>query len=161
MQDKSAELLAQLRDIRGLDPLPWWPIAPGWWFLLAFLILAACSFYLVRRMFVNWRNTCVWRDEAKTILTELKSDSKRPDKEKLASLGILLRKLAIRKHGRAVCAGLEGREWLRWLARHDPNGFDWEREGAVIAESPYAPEEQVLRGGSLERIIRAVEGWVR
>lgn len=161
MQDKSAELLAQLRDIRGLDPLPWWPIAPGWWFLLAFLILAVCSFYLVRRMFVNWRNARVWREEAKSLLSELKSDSKRPDKEKLASLGILLRKLAIRKHGRAVCAGLEGREWLRWLARHDPNGFDWEREGAVIAESPYAPEEQVLRGGSLERIIRAVEGWVR
>lgn len=161
MQDKSAELLAQLRDIRGLDPLPWWPIAPGWWFLLAFLILAVCSFYLVRRMFVNWRNARVWREEAKSLLSELKSDTRRPDKEKLASLGILLRKLAIRKHGRAVCAGLEGREWLRWLARHDPNGFDWEREGAVIAESPYAPEEQVLRGGSLERIIRAVEGWVR
>ncbi len=161
MQDTSAELLAQLRDIRGLDPLPWWPIAPGWWFLLAFLIFAAGALYLARSLFVNWRNARVWREEAKNLLSELKSDTKRPDKEKLASLGILLRKLAIRKHGRAVCAGLEGREWLRWLARHDPNGFDWEREGAVIAESPYAPEEQVLRGGSLERIIRAVEGWVR
>lgn len=161
MQDKSAELLAQLRDIRGLDPFPWWPIAPGWWFLLAFMIFAAGALYLARSLLVNWRNARAWREEAKSILSELKSDTKRPDKEKLASLGILLRKLAIRKHGRAVCAGLEGREWLRWLARHDPNGFDWEREGAVIAQSPYAPEEQVLRGGSLERMIRAVEGWVK
>lgn len=161
MQDTSAELLTQLRDIRGLDPFPWWLIAPGWWFLLAFIVFAVFGFYFARSAFVRWKNTRVWRDEAKKILYELQSDTKRPDKEKLASLGILLRKLAIRKHGRAVCAGLEGREWLRWLARHDPNGFDWERDGALIAESPYAPEEQVLRGGSLERMIRAVEGWVR
>ncbi len=161
MQDTSAKLLAQLRDIRGLDPFPWWPIAPGWWFLLAFIIFAVSGFYFARSAFVRWRNARVWRDEAKKILSELKVDTKRPDKEKLASLGILLRKLAIRKHGRAVCAGLEGRDWLHWLSRHDPNGFDWERDGALIAESPYAPEEQVLRGGSLERMIRAVEGWVR
>ena len=24
-----------LRDIHGLDAIPWWPMAPGWWYLIA------------------------------------------------------------------------------------------------------------------------------
>jgi hypothetical protein len=28
-----------LRDIHGLDGVPWWPLAPGWWYVLAAIAL--------------------------------------------------------------------------------------------------------------------------
>lgn len=29
------QLLAQLRDIQLPEPVSWWPLAPGWWFVIA------------------------------------------------------------------------------------------------------------------------------
>ena len=43
------ELVTQLRDIRGLDPVSWWPPATGWWLLAALCIgLVVALVYLVR-----------------------------------------------------------------------------------------------------------------
>ncbi|RLW54638.1 MAG: hypothetical protein B6D69_04845, partial [gamma proteobacterium symbiont of Stewartia floridana] len=28
-----------LRDIRGIDTVSWWPLAPGWWLLLIGIVL--------------------------------------------------------------------------------------------------------------------------
>ena len=44
---QTQQLLSQLRDIRGLEDVSWWPLAPGWWILLG-LCLAVfwASFFL-------------------------------------------------------------------------------------------------------------------
>ena len=33
-------LYAQLRDIRGLDAVSLWPLAPGWWLVVAIIFAA-------------------------------------------------------------------------------------------------------------------------
>lgn len=160
-QDSNAALLAQLRDIRGLDPMPWWPPAPGWWYLLCLIVVLAVLYRVAWRALTARKLSRAWQEDAMRILCDLKSDKLKADKDKAASLSVLLRKLAIRKHGRAACAGLEGEEWLRWLARNDPSGFDWEREGRILIDAPYAPDGPARRPGVLDRIVQAVEGWVR
>ncbi len=161
MQDQNAQLLAQLRDIRGFDPFPWWPIPPGWWFLLAALAFLGVALWALERALAAHRNRNVWKVEALKLLQTLEEDRQKPVKDKIASLSILLRKLAIRRHGRKPCAGLEGRDWLKWLTLNDPIGFDWEREGKFLIEAPYAPEGRTEHAAALERIIKAVKGWVR
>ena len=37
--------LDQLRDIRGIEGVPWWPLAPGWWMILAALVTLAFAAY--------------------------------------------------------------------------------------------------------------------
>ncbi|MBA2727152.1 MAG: DUF4381 domain-containing protein, partial [Parachlamydiaceae bacterium] len=36
-------LLEQLHDIEGLDPISFWPLALGWWILIAVLILLSLA----------------------------------------------------------------------------------------------------------------------
>lgn len=161
MQDQNAQLLAQIKDIRGFDPFPWWPIPPGWWFLLAALIFLVIALWAVEKALTARRNRNVWKVEALKLLQTLEEDRQRPPKDKIASLAILLRKLVIRRHGRKQCAGLEGRDWLKWLTQNDPVGFNWEREGRLLIEAPYAPESQTGHAAAFEKIIKAVKGWVR
>ena len=158
----SDDLLAQLRDIRGLDAFPWWPIAPGWWFLLAFLLVCAGGIYFSLHLLRRRYRELYWREEARRTLASIRDDSgRRSDQQRVAALALLLRKLAIRKYGRNSCAGLEGQEWLRWLNRHDPAGFDWMNEGRILIEAPYAPEGKPIRASLIKHLIDGLEGWVR
>ncbi len=161
MQDQNAQLLAQLRDIKGFDPFPWWPLPPGWWFLLSALIFLCIAVWAAQKALADRRNKTAWKAEALQLLKQLEEDRQKSAREKIASLSILLRKLAMRRHGRKQCAGLEGRDWLKWLTLNDPIGFDWEREGRLMIEAPYAPESQGGQSAALERIINAVKGWIR
>ncbi|MCB1681079.1 MAG: DUF4381 domain-containing protein [Rhodospirillales bacterium] len=161
MPDQNAQLLQQIRDIKGLDPFPWWPIAPGWWYLLGVLLVLGASLYALERFLIARRNKNIWKHEALKVLSALETDTRKSAKEKIASLAILLRKLAIRRHGRGECAGLEGRDWLKWLTLNDPVGFDWERDGRFLVEAPYAPEGQPEHSAALQRIMKAVKGWIR
>ena len=43
------DLLSQLRDIRGLDAISWWPLAPGWWGVAALVPALIAGLYLYRR----------------------------------------------------------------------------------------------------------------
>ena len=45
MTTDSDKLLAQLYDIRDLDPVSWWPLAPGWWVLIVLALFAAAAAY--------------------------------------------------------------------------------------------------------------------
>ena len=48
-----AGLTDSLRDIRGLDTVGLWPLAPGWWLVLVGALLAAWLLWLAARF--------VWR----------------------------------------------------------------------------------------------------
>ena len=61
-------------------------------------------------------------------------------KLRLAELSELLKRIAMARHGRVACAGLQGQAWLDWLSAQDPNGFDWRQHGQPLIHAPYAPE---------------------
>ena len=50
----------QLKAIHGLDPISWWPLAPGWWIsalliLLSILIIALFIRHLINYPPGSWR----------------------------------------------------------------------------------------------------------
>ena len=58
----SNTLLSQLRDIHSPAPIPFWPLAPGWWLLLGLFIIAlSVGIYLLVRF---WRAN-EWKRQAK------------------------------------------------------------------------------------------------
>lgn len=140
------EIAIQLRDIHGLDPVSWWPPAPGWWLL-------AGSALLLFLLGWRWRASLrlrippipvlrigSWRWDAARQLRALRHRAPTQDPKVTASdLSELLRRVAMARLGRDACAGLVGGDWLDWLADQDPHGFDWRTKGRPLLDAPYAP----------------------
>jgi hypothetical protein len=140
------ELVVQLRDIRGLDAVPWWPPGPGWWLLGGLCIgLVAALVYLVRHL--RRYPAGSWHRSAWKELRQLKRDAERmPPDQLAAALSELLRRIAIARVGRAQAAALTGERWLAWLQEHDPAGFEWTQRGRPLLTLPYAPPEMRPQG---------------
>ena len=150
-------LLAQIYDIAGLDYISWWPLAPGWWALLAILLIAAGTIYWRRRAYQR-----SWKGDAWRTLRALDSQLVGGNAQEIAAaLSALMRRVAMRRFSREQCAGLEGRDWLRWLTAKDPGKFDWERRGALLIEAPYAPPGQNVSAITLRVLIGAAKKWVK
>lgn len=153
------DLLSQLRDIRGLDAVGWWPPGPGWWLAAGLLIaLSGLALYGQRRRACY---SASWQAEMKARLGSLRDDQSLSLKQKAAALSEIMRLIAMRRFGREACAGRQGREWLGWLAQHDPQQFRWDEQALVLADAPYMPEDKVKEAADWEKIVAAAERWLK
>ena len=149
-----------LRDIHGLDAIPWWPLATGWWYVIGFILLCAlviaASYWLMR--YAPWLG---WRRDAHRQLRALKKALPREDPREVAGrLSELLRRIAMARSGRRTAAGLTGENWLHWLAERDSSNFDWERRGGVLLQAPYMPPEMAVERAEVAALIRAARRWI-
>lgn len=148
-----------LRDIRGLDPAPWWPPGPGWWLVAVLVMALALVMVLARRRRSHKREQ--WRRDALAQLRRLERRLPSLARHDAAGeLAQLLRRVAMVRYGRRHTAGLWGDEWLAWLEHHDPRGFPWSSRGGVLVSSPYAPPGPE-DGRALAELVAAARQWVR
>lgn len=153
-------LIEDLHDIEGLDAISVWPLALGWWILIALgiVILGGAIWLLIRRLkyLRSWE-----RDTLKRLDNLEKNLSPLTSKETVVLLSEYLRRIAIRRFPRKECAGLVGSSWLNWLKAHDLQQFDWVEKGKLLIEVPYAPLHQELVSDEIKELIKAVRNWVR
>ena len=119
--------LDRLRDIHLPQPIGWWPLAPGWWALIALvctLVAAALAWTWIRR-----------RSARFLALRELAAiDPERPD-EFLTQVSSLLRRVARRRSAGADV--LTGEAWSTFLME-GKHGLS--RDSAtLLAIGPYGP----------------------
>ncbi len=151
-----AMFIAQLRDIRGLDGVSWWPPAPGWWLALLGLFLLGLLLWQIIRYFQR-----DWRDDARRQLKALRKRLGRdPGKEVLLEFSELMRRIAMARYRREDCAGLFGTDWLEWLQDHDPRRFDWPGQADLLLNFAYAPPDTQVDPARLRKLIRAARAWV-
>ncbi|MEA3641559.1 MAG: DUF4381 domain-containing protein [Lamprobacter sp.] len=163
--------LQPLRDIHDALGNPWWPLAPGWWLLLALVAGIVALIWHYRRArpilpAIPLLQIGDWRWDARRQLHRLRRAPRDAAlKTRLAELSELLKRIAMARHGRSTCAGLHGQAWLDWLCEQDPDGFDWRQQGQLLIHAPYAPD--LLGSGSarrlerqLEQLIAATERWI-
>ncbi|SDX18528.1 DUF4381 domain-containing protein [Thiocapsa roseopersicina] len=162
--------IAMLRDIHDIPPIHWWPPAPGWWLLAIALTLLVIFVWRSRarislRIPIPGITLGTWRWEAAAALRDLRRRAGKGQdaKQILGELSELLRRIAMARLGRPVCAGLTGTAWLDWLAAQDPNGFPWPERGRVLIDAPYAPADALrsrVGAKDLLSLIDAAFAWV-
>ena len=151
-------LLAQIDDIKGLDPISVWPLPPVWW-----IVAGAIGTVLAAAFFWRWRRRAFersWKGDAQRTLAALEARlTVAPARDVAGELSSVLRRIAMQRFSRRACAGLEGQEWLAWLQKNDPRGFDWPTHGKWLTEIPYAPPHATAQPDKIRTLINAVKPW--
>ena len=152
----------ELRDIHLPDPISWWPLAPGWWFVLAAIVLIIAGVFLFRYYLKK-------QALRKTVAAELESICAQHKKDNNAlvlvqSLSILLRRACISFYPRSEVASLTGDAWLKFLDdsmsdSNCQNTFHSEH-GRLLATAPYLAENSKLDIDA-EKLIQLCENWLR
>lgn len=152
-------LLEQLKDIDGLDPISWWPLAIGWWAVITLVSILLCLiiWFVIKR--IRFRRS--WKNDALLKLAHLEKNlSDETSRETLILLSEYLRRIALKRFSRKECAGLKGKLWLKWLSKRDPQNFDWEQKGVLLINAPYAPLKAKCELNEIVDLIQALRGWI-
>lgn len=151
----AGQALQQTLDLRDIhppaSPEPW-PPAPGWWLLLALVVVALAALG-VR----TWRALRA-RARRRRILAELTGLGAAARGAELAgAVSALLKRVALSRFQRAEVAPLTGLAWLDFLDRHGGAGRFAGGPGRVLAEGPYAPAPDL----DPQALLDLAGAWVR
>lgn len=141
-----------LRDIHVPEVSMWWPLAPGWWVLIALALIA------VAIAIHAWRRRVARRRRADAVLAELHAASERHAVDGdaaafAASVNQLLRRVARLRDPRSVT--LSGDAWARALAAQAPRA-DVALLVALDA-AMYRPRADIDVAGTC----RDADAWIR
>lgn len=141
-----------LRDIHLPASVSWWPPAPGWWLVVAMVLLtAAVAVFLYRRKQDRKLNDLAIQELQKIQLSHAQHLD---DLQLIQALSIWLRRVCLSHYPRVDVAGLTGDSWLKFL--DEPlsgttvqNGFS-EGAGRLLVTAPYQLSATVDATGLLE-----------
>ena len=105
--------LDQLADIHLPDPVSIWPLALGWWLLLALILIALTIALLLRARHQRnayRRQALAELEQSYAQLTRHQSTS-----QYLQELNALLKRVALSCYGKGFNSSLKGQAWLQWL----------------------------------------------
>ncbi|MFT6311212.1 MAG: hypothetical protein ACJAQS_001583 [Porticoccus sp.] len=109
--------LAQLRDIHLPDSLSMWPMAMGWWILLALIILLlALIGWGIRRHLANKKRQAMIQRELNKLLSDYKIQG--DFQHYLQSLSELLKRAAISLRGDNHVAAYAGNTWQQYVYQY-------------------------------------------
>lgn len=135
-----------LHDIVVDHQVSWWPLALGWWLVIAILLasLTGAWFY--------WRH---WQ-RRRTLKLKVETLLKAPA-QSISELNLRLKQVLLLKYPRATLANLEEQAWLQKLIAEVPAAQrdEFQKQFAAFTELRYRPQEQA----SVDRYQRLVLAW--
>ena len=125
-----------LRDLHLPEPVGWWPLAPGWWALIALAVVGLVWLLLKYR---QQRLRSAARRYALKQLKQYADAYSRHQSAVLlgAQLSELLRRTMLAYAPRAEVAGLTGEDWLAFLDRDLDRPHFRDGDGRPLIEWPY------------------------
>jgi len=163
MNTQTPAIQLDLKDIHLPDAISWWPLAPGWWILLAVVICTILFIFIARKIYIKKqlkRDIHRELDKIKNIYQQTQNKS-----QLAKSLSVLLRRASISYYPdtRNNGAGLTGQQWLSWLdntARRPQETKQFQSEvGNVLINAPYLPDNTDLDFDA-EALIDISENWL-
>lgn len=144
-----------LRDLHLPEAIGWWPLAPGWWVVIA---LAVVVLVYLLRLYLRKHARGAARRYALRQLNTLTADfEKHRDAVEFSSrLSELLRRTMLAYAPRSEVAGLTGNAWLEWLDRDLDQPRFQSDTGRKLLELPYRRHGDDISGLDLVDVVAAV-----
>ncbi len=145
-----------LRDLHLPEAVSWWPLAPGWWILLALLLVVLA---IVAH---NWLRA-YRRNRARRVAHERFREYRAAYAEHGNPVALgrqlseLLRRTMLAYAPRASVAGLTGEAWLEWLDSGLDQPLFADGPGRVLIDLPYRDPDGSLDDVNVEGLVDAVE----
>ena len=139
-------MLLQLAPLREPVAISWWPLAPGWWILLALSVALLAGVFLWLR---ERRRKTAYRRIALAALEELRSREAGKNE-----LNWLLKAAALKAYPREQIAGLHGTAWQQFLASSCPKVAS---DAFTELDTLYQREPSPVSSDLLD----AAEHWIR
>lgn len=125
-----------LRDLHLPETIGWWPLAPGWWFIL-FLAASAIG-YLIWRAYKRRQYNGPRRFALRELARYEAEYLEHRDPVTLGKqLSELLRRGMLAYVPRDEVAGLTGEAWLEWLDHGMPLPYFHTEGGKSLLQLPY------------------------
>jgi hypothetical protein len=152
---QGADLLSQLRDIHAAPAAPWWPPAPGWWFLSAvFFVLVIIG---LRRALVAWQRARRRKEIMGWVDTlEREVDPVTAPQAFLSGMNRVFKLVALSAFPEQPCAQLQGEDWAGFIRARIGQTSDL-GQLQVLSAGPYEPAPEF----DPQAIGRLVRQWIR
>lgn len=143
-----------LRDIHLPDSVLWWPLAIGWWVLMAvlFIFMIGLGYFYYQKKQRDTENSSIIY-----ALKLLKKLTKETNKVVLIThISRLLRRVCISLYGRKQVAGLTGERWLRFLDRKGKTTEFSQGIGRILIDYPYQKKVDYPR----QELLNLIQYWL-
>lgn len=147
--------LAQLKDIHLPTPIGWWPLAPGWYVVLALIVfIFIFIFYCIYK---NHRNAKA-KNYALILLMNYQKEYEKEQNTALTSARIseLLRRVALAYYPRREVASLHGEDWLRFL-NETGKGIDFNLVKEMLLDAPFKTAQTM----DLNPLFNTARLWIK
>jgi hypothetical protein len=152
--------LDRLHDVIAPLPTPWWPPAPGWYWVMAIVIALAC--YAAIRIVIWWQRDRYRREalaEWRRQSVLLGDATTRIDG--LAQLSILLKRTALSAFQRERVASLTGTQWRAFLDQTSAMTAFASERGSTLEHAAYGDLSAVdLSEANARDAAQLVRKWI-
>lgn len=144
-----------LRDLHLPDPVGWWPLAPGWWLLIALAV--AGLLWLTKKYLDRRRHEAARRHALRRLQSAVREYTQHGNGVQLSKeLSELLRRTMLAYAARDEVAGLTGEAWLEWLDRGLDRPHFREGDGRALIEWPYRDKATHIDRSDVAALVDAV-----
>lgn len=149
------ETALPLRDLHLPDAIGWWPLAPGWWGVIA--ALGVLLGYVLLRLYRQWQFNAPRRYAMQELARcEAEYLEHRNPVTLGKQLSELLRRGMLAYAPREKVAGLTGSEWLAWLDQGMPLPYFHTEGGKSLLNLPYRDPNGDFSDTDINALLAAV-----
>jgi hypothetical protein len=155
------DALKELADIHMPGEVSWWPLAAGWWFVIAVVLalLAFGAWRMYQRQLLRRRVNAALA-EVSRARKELESADTNNMARRLVfvnEVNAVLRRVALLHDDPNQVAGLSGKAWVNYLSKYDKAGLLNQQLANALAQGRFAPSCDV-DASALEQMARE---WIK
>ena len=144
-----------LRDLHLPDAIGWWPLAPGWWAIIA--VAAVTIAYVSWRWYRAWQFNSPRRHALRELARFEAEYLEHRDPVALGKqLSELLRRGMLAYAPREEVAGLTGDAWLRWLDQGMSVPYFHTEGGKSLLTLPYRDPDGDFADVDVNALLSAV-----